>query len=179
MSLIVDPGQVRLGDETLPGIPESMDIRRRLRVIDIWVQARSGRGKAPMGWEDAEITLRLRLVDNGGPTPFEQVAQLERLFATPDEFGRPKVFRIVNPHTRARGVNEVIFEDLRTQEDNRDDTIRAELILLEYLPGVVRAEEMADDPPEMQGAVDFWSVPTPPHPPVEMPPTPAVDDDEV
>lgn len=176
--IIIDPGQVRLGDITLPGIPESLDIRRNLRVIDIWVQSRSGRGKAPMGWEDAEITLNLRLVDEPGATVYDQVAQIERLFTTPDAHGRPKVFRIVNPHTRARGVNEVIFEDFVTQEDNRDDTIRAKLVLLEWLPGVVKMEEMAGDPPEVQGVVDFWSDPHTSSM-VDPPPTPAIDDDEV
>lgn len=144
-----DIGQVKVGDVILPGVMESLEVEGRLRVDEIEVPGRSGRSKQPQGFEDAVVTLRLRLLTDDESTCYDKCARIVKLFQSTDRYARPFVCRLVNRHTALWGIREVLFKELRTAEDNRDDTVRVEIVFEEYRPVVVRAEEAAPAPPKL------------------------------
>ncbi len=138
-----DFGQVKLGGQLLPGVIQQIEINGGVRVDIEEVPGQSGSSKQPQGYEDAEITIRIVLPTDEQSDCYGKVAELERSFKKVDSQAKPFVFCIVNKHAAARGINQVIYRGLRTTEGNADDTITAEIALVEFKPVVVKTEQIA------------------------------------
>lgn len=141
--VVDDVGLVMLDGAELPGCYQEMRIRGAVLTDDIKVQGRSGKAKQPKGWEDQEIRLRLTLTDDEDDPVLNAVATIHRLFTSSDRAARPKVFRLVNQHAIARGIDRVVFKYLETRDRNRDDTVEAELVFAEFRPVIVKKEKRA------------------------------------
>lgn len=144
-----DVGQVKVGGVLLPGVFESLEVAGSLRIDEAEVEGQSGTTKQPLGFADAEVTLSIRLLTDEESTCYDKCKEIVRLFQGTDQYAQPYVCRIVNRHTALWGIDEVLFKELRTSEDNSDDTMRAVLVFVEYVPAVVLAEEVAPEPPKM------------------------------
>ncbi|WP_334110588.1 LysM peptidoglycan-binding domain-containing protein [Thermodesulfitimonas autotrophica] len=137
-----DFGQVKLGEQVLPGVIQQIEIECNVRVDMEEVPGQSGSSKQPQGYEDAKITIRIVLPTDEESNCYSKVAELERSFKKVDSQAKPYVYRIVNKHAAARGISQVVYQGLRTTEGNGDDTITAEISLLEFKPVVVKTEQI-------------------------------------
>jgi hypothetical protein len=162
-----DVGQVRVGGVLLPGFMESLEVAGALRIDEAEVEGQSGTSKTPMGFEDATVTLRVRLVTDDDGTSYDKCREIVSLFQGTDSYAQPFVCRLVNRHTALWGIDEVLFRDLKTSESNKDDTMYADITFVEYIPVAVLAEEVAPDgevltsgkPPKLsdhKAAEDGW-----------------------
>ncbi|MDQ7791258.1 MAG: SafA/ExsA family spore coat assembly protein [Clostridia bacterium] len=138
-----DFGQVKLGDQILPGIIQQIEIDCSVRVDIEEVPGQSGASKQPQGYEDAKMTIRITLQTDEQNNCYDKAAKLESSFKKVDSQAKPFVYRIVNKHAAARGISQVVYQNLRTTEGNADDTITAEINLLEFKPVVVKTEQIA------------------------------------
>lgn len=139
-------GDVMLNDTLIPGVYQSLEIIGKLQIDEKDVPGSSGKRKQPMGYEDAEITLTLRLLTDDATDCYEKVATLARLFQNVDNTAKPYVYRIVNRLLAAWKIKEVLFAGLRTEDDNKSNSIKAYLDFVEYRPAIVAAEAKAQTP---------------------------------
>lgn len=142
-----EAGQIKLNDTLLPGIFESMEVSGKLRFDEKSVPGSSGKRKQPLGYEDAGITLNVKLLTDEESDCYEKLDKLTSLFHNIDNKAKPYVYRIVNRHLTKWNIREILFSELRTSEDNREDTIKAALGFVEYKPALVAAEAKAAAPP--------------------------------
>lgn len=174
--IATDPaGQIKVDGQLLPGIFQGIDIGGSLRVDSEATPGKSGNSKRPMGFDDATVTIKLKLPTDDDYTCHDRLKALVRIFRAVDSGARPYVRRIVDKHCAAWGISEVLFQDLRTSEDNQSDHIMADLVFTEWQPTVVKREQ-AVSAPKM---ADFNTATAAPAPASPRPPTPAVDDDVV
>lgn len=179
--ITADFGKVKVGDLELPGVFTQMRIRGAVRMDQVFVPGASGKARQPMGFDPAEVSLSIRLVNDRHGTPYDKLAQIAGLFRSVDEAAKPRVYRIVNKHVEAWKIRDVIFANLTSVEDNQSDTIQAELTFEEYRPVVVRAEARATVSEDNAGIEEAFATEAEAAAPSASKPVgaAAVDDDEV
>ena len=137
--LSIDHGEVRLGGTLVPGVFAGMDVADSVRFDEAGMDNSSGKKKIPMGWEDSLVTLELDLLTDS-TTCYEKLARVNYIFKGMDNNSNPKVYDIVNVHTAARGVSQVVFKTLRSSEGSEDDVIRVTLEFEEHDPPTIPNE---------------------------------------
>jgi hypothetical protein len=155
--ITAEAGEIKLGDTLLPGVFQSMQVSGKLRIDEKKVPGSSGKRKQPLGYEDAAVSLSLKLLTDEKSTCYEKAGELTRLFQNVDNKAKPYVYRIVNRHLSKWNIREVLFEELRLSEDNRTDVISASLNFAEYKPALVAAEAKAARPPA-KSEVDYEAI---------------------
>lgn len=138
--LNIEDGQVSLGGNLVPGELASMRINGAVRFDQAEVDNLSGTKKTPLGWEDSLITIKLLLMSDENGTCYEKLADMNRIFKGLDSSANPKVYDLVNSHTSARGIDQVVFNGLRSREGNQDDTILTTLDFCEHNPPTIPPE---------------------------------------
>ena len=141
-----DTGEIRLDGEPLPGLLQRMSIRGRLKLDQSELMASLGISTTsqPLGFQAAVIHIELALPSDGGflgpmlggtvSTSYDKLEALEARFAEVDGDVNAKVRRISNRHVNARGIGEVWFTELSSQE-GQDDVIIARIVLTQrYSP---------------------------------------------
>lgn len=141
--ITADFGTVKLGDRELPGIFTRLSIRGQIRTDSVFVPGASGKSLQPLGFEPASVSLSIRLVNDARSTPYEKLAMLTAIFYATDDEAKPRVYRIVNKHTRAWNIRDVVFRELQSDEDNASDIIDVVLQFEEYRPVVIEKEARA------------------------------------
>lgn len=175
-----DFGQVKLGKTLLPGAFAGMDIQGQVRVDDLTIAGQSGSSKQPLGFEDAKISLEIRLLTDEESTCYDKAEQIVQIFQAVDSAAKPFIYRIVNKHTALWKIKEVVFEGLRTKETNQDDTLIASLEFTEYRPVLVAKEKRTQVQQTPAGTnKDAFAKANPTTPSQTTVKTPAVDDDKV
>ena len=155
--ITAEAGEIKLNDTLLPGVFQSMEISGSLRIDEKKVPGSSGKRKQPLGYEDASVSLSLKLLTDDASTCYEKAGVLTGLFHNVDNKAKPYVYRIVNRHLLKWNIREVLFKELRTSEDNRRDTISATLEFTEYKPALVAAESKAAKPPA-KSEIDYENI---------------------
>jgi hypothetical protein len=137
-------GEVKLGDTILPGAFQSCEVRGAVAMDEQQVPGRSGASKQPLGFEDAEVTLALKLVnDEEGATPWQsaedKLDELVSLFTGQDDLARPFVYTVSSPSLERWKIRQVVYRELRTFEDQRGG-FDAELVLTQHKPATLKKE---------------------------------------
>ena len=151
--LTFEHGAVLLDNNMLPGIFRSLKDHGAARFDEAEPDELSGTVKAPMGWEDAGITIELDLVtgpnlhDDSESNCYDKLEELNAVFRDVDEDKVPKIYTIVSPHITARGIEQVVFAGLDSTETNEDDVIEASLNFIEHNPPVntLEKQDVASD----------------------------------
>jgi len=143
MQLITtDAGQVKVGNVLLPGVFESLEITAAVQMDQVEIEGSERKGSQAVGFDNA--TLRLNIVflpkADGGDC-IDQVRQVQQVFRSSSSQQKPGVYRIVNKHAQARGINQVIFSDFKTLEDNRSDKVVGTCVFEEYTPIKVKVAQ--------------------------------------
>jgi hypothetical protein len=140
--ITTEVGQVMVGGVLLPGTFESLEISAPVKVDEVEIPGK--RVTQAVGFDNARVRLNLILVPevDGGDCS-EQIRTIQQLFRKSPDQQKPGVYRIVNKHVQARGINEVIFSDLKTFEDNRSDKV---LVICEFTQHVPIQVKVAKKP---------------------------------
>lgn len=138
--LTFDHGVIRLGSEEVPGILTRLRVGDRVRYDEAEDDSLSGHTRTPMGWEDSDVVATLRLTTDDEATCYERLARLNRMFRGYDNGGNPRVLDVSNPHLAARGVSQVVFNQLDSSESNRSDTVTVTLKFTEHIPPIREVE---------------------------------------
>lgn len=133
-------GEVKVGDTILPGIYQSLEVSRAVRLDEKKVPGRSGTSKQPQGFEDAEITLELVLTNDHDSPAREKLRSIAGLFQGQDKLARPFVYTIAHPVLADWGIRHVVFQSLKTRDDNLYDLIYCSLRFVEHVPVTVKKE---------------------------------------
>lgn len=133
-------GIIRLGGEALPGLLSSLSVDGKVRYDEQKVDGASGKSKTPQGWEDQTVSATLVLLTDDESDCYEKLARLAPFFRTPDEKANPQIYTLVNRQTGTRGIRQVVFDSLKSSENNRSDTITVTLGFTEHRPPIVRQE---------------------------------------
>lgn len=137
-------GLMRLGDKTLPGVYQSLEIEGAVKLDEVSRSGRSGASKLPVGWEDMKARLSLRLLTPEGESyPSEALATLAELFQKADATAKPVKYSIVHPACAALRLREVLFSGLRLSDTNADDTVGVEVEFTEFKPVALGRENRA------------------------------------
>lgn len=153
-----DIGEVKLGDTVLPGIYQSLEVSRAVRMDEAKVPGRSGATKQPMGFEDAEITLALVLASDLAGSARAKLQTIAGLFQAQDKLARPYVYTVAHPLLAAWGIRHVVFQQLKSRDDNLTDLIYASLRFVEHVPVTVKKERRRK-PQVLQTTVSSEAVP--------------------
>jgi hypothetical protein len=139
--LTFEDGVISLGGTAVPGILKSATIFGQVQFDESDQDGRSGTVKVPMGWTDADITLVVELITESGSTCYDKLAAVSATFKGTDRLGNPQVYDVSGSHVAARGIDQVVFAGLTSQETDMDDVILATLGFVEHIPPVTQVEE--------------------------------------
>lgn len=136
---ITDPGQCKVGDIILPGVFESLEITGSVQTDEAEIKGKKNRVTQAVGYTNMRMRLNLAIhVLNDEEDPNDQIAQqikiIQNIFRKSPSQEVPGVYRFVNKHAQARGINEVIFAEFKTYEDNRIDKVICGLEFVEHVP---------------------------------------------
>lgn len=142
MYLTFDHGTVSLGKQSLPGILQRLSVNGSVTYDKAEEDGLSGKTKTPLGWDDADVSISLELLsDSATDTCYSKLRTINRIFKGHDKNSNPQVFTVVNAHLAARDIDEVVFEQLSSREDDKEDTIIVTLKFSEYTPPIQQAEQ--------------------------------------
>lgn len=147
-----EDGEVRLGGGIVPGVLVSKAVSAAVRFDQAEHDGLSGKAKVPLGWEDADITLVVDLLSDDTGDCYDKLAEINRTFKGADNGANPKVYTVTNRHARARGIDQVVFSGLDSEEDDQSDVIRATLKFVEHRPPIVRREQQVSVSKQASGA---------------------------
>lgn len=197
IELIDEDNMIKLDDTLLPGIVQNVEVGQRVKYDEKKVSGSSGTKKQVKGVEDSEVRVTVILQNDEETEPYDRLEQLVALFRSMDKEAKPQIYQITNRLCAAYGIGKVLFEGVRVKDDNNWDYLVAELDFIEWEPAVVKVEERAvrgkiknrgDENAAMKDqltkfqiadqSLDKLTVPTQEETKVEMPESPAVDDDD-
>jgi hypothetical protein len=108
----------------IPGILDSVEVSDALLTDDAKTSGKSGSVKIISGWADSDVTINLLLIDipsitNNAIIPnvtrFDCLREIIRYFKQMKE-GKPRVYTIQHPHLKAWGLQELLFNSLKSSE---------------------------------------------------------------
>lgn len=138
--LVFEDGEVRLGGELLPGVLVSQTVNGVVRFDQAEQDGLSGKAKIAMGWEDSAVALTMDLLTDDVSDCYDKLLTLNRVFKGADNGANPKVYTVTGRHLRARGIDQVVFAGLDSEEDDQSDVIRATLNFVEHGPLITETE---------------------------------------
>lgn len=141
--ILIDDGQVKVGDIVLPGIYQDLEIRKAVALDEQSVPGRSGSSKQPLGFEDGEVTLLLLLVDDDDGDRANKLRAIVDVFQAQDSQARPLVYSVASPMLEAWRISQVVFRELRSHESSEWDGLEAECVFVEHRPVTQKKERAA------------------------------------
>lgn len=133
--ITTDAGQVKVAGVILPGVFESLEISGAAQLDQVEIKGKKERVTQAVGYDPARVRLTLNLLppEEGGDCA-AQVTELQKMFRKTPEQQKPGVYQLVNKHTAARNISEVIFSGLQTWEDNKSDKMLVICEFMEHVP---------------------------------------------
>ena len=136
LSVDSEQGIIKVGSppKKLPGILESIEVGGALKMKETSMQGQSGKQKEVDGWNDADVSIKLTLIDDPGnkKTRFDYLKVIVGIFKKMDKNGKPEVFTVTHPFINAWGVKQLILSDLKTSESRGRNKISVSLEFVEY-----------------------------------------------
>lgn len=116
--IYTDESTVKIDTIILPGLFKSIEIKGDAIVDEQDVEGQSKKPKQATGYEDAKVNIELILEDGPLLTKIQKIEQIQQIFRLPGQ-EKPTVHEIINEHTAARGVKQVIFKNLTHKAENK------------------------------------------------------------
>ncbi len=139
--LSFDDGRLTLDGKEVSGILQRISGSGKVRFDEAETDQLSGKVKTPLGWEDTEITVELCLTTEESSDCYDKLKDINAIFKGTGSNANPKIYRPLNRHIQARGVDQVVFSGLDSRESNRNDTITVTLHFIEHTPPIVAKEK--------------------------------------
>jgi hypothetical protein len=126
----------------LPGFLESIEVSDSLLEDSVELEAKGGSIKVIHGWKDCDVAITLTLIDiplidmaNYRVTPdksrYDCLAEIAGWFKNMKD-GKPCIYTIHHPHVAAWGAREFIFNNLKSSQSRKQQTITCTLEFDEY-----------------------------------------------
>lgn len=169
-----DAGQLLLDGELLPGLFDGVDVEGSLDVDQQQVPGASDTSRQVQGYKPAAIVFKFTLPTDDESSCFEKLELLTSRFKRTGDGAEPMIRRIVSEHTARWGIEQVIFISLRSSDDSKTDTLKAELRFEEWKPSARRKEAQTGGPsstdldPELQALLGYDHGPPYPQPSEEF-----------
>lgn len=145
--LSFENGIVKLADTALPGILRRISVQGAVKFDTAEPDGCSGKVRTPMGWDDSEVAITMDLLSDIQMAPYEEnescydkLEALDKIFKGSDNGANPKIYTLLNSHSLARGVDQVVFSSLSSRETDRDDVVQVQLRFAEHRPYSVTRE---------------------------------------
>lgn len=138
--LVFEDGELYLNGARVDGIMTRSNVSQDVRYDEAEQDGLSGKVKTPMGWEDATIRFDMDLMSDETATCYERMERLNGVFRGVDNGVNPKIYTVDNRHLLARGISQVIFSSLSSDEDDLEDVIEVSLAFKEYRPAITAVE---------------------------------------
>jgi len=131
-----------VGEEVkpLPGILESVEVSSSLLTDDVGREGMSGKVKVIHGWSDADVTVTLILVDipavtntsvTKNITRYDCLSEIAATFKKVKD-GKPQIYTISTLQTAAWGIQQFVFNSLKSSENRAKQIITCTLEFDEY-----------------------------------------------
>ena len=117
----------------LPGVLDSIEISDSLLVDEVKKQGKSGAAKVVNGWKDADVSIKVTLLDNpaAGKTRFDYLSEIAAWFLKVKD-GKPQIFTLNHPLLAAWGSRQFIYFSLNSTETRGVQKISCTLEFDEY-----------------------------------------------
>lgn len=138
--IYTDESTVKIDAVVLPGLFKSIEVKGDAIVDEQEIEGQSKKPKQATGYEDVKVNIELILEDGPILTKMQKIEQIQQLFRTPGQ-EKPTVHEIINEHTAARGVKQVIFKNLTHKADNKKGQIVVTLEFWEHTVMTVTASK--------------------------------------
>lgn len=138
--IYTDESTVKIDKTVLPGLFKSLEVKGEATVDEQEVEGQSKKPKQATGYEDIKVILELVLDDGPEKTQLEKLEVIQNLFRKPGQ-AKPEVHEIINAHTAARGVKQVVFKNLTSKRDNKKNQLAVTLEFWEYVAMTVTATQ--------------------------------------
>ena len=152
---------------TLPGILDSIEVSDALLVDSAETEGKSGSVKIISGWADADVAIKLLLIDipnitNEAVTPyvtrFDCLKEIAGVFRQMKN-GKPRVYTILHPHVAAWGIREFVFNSLKSEESRGKRIITCSLEFDEFDSVSGKSQDRQLGPPPAAATVEAAAVP--------------------
>ena len=138
--IYTDESTVKIDAVVLPGLFKSIEVKGDAIVDEQEVQGQSKKPKQATGYEDIKVNIELILEDGPLLTKMQKLEAIQQLFRVPGQ-EKPIVHELINEHTAARGVKQVIFKNLSHKAENKKSQITVTLEFWEYTVITVTASK--------------------------------------
>lgn len=144
MILSADASALSLNGRIVPGIFESLSIGSKLLVDAKTVEGGSGKQYQVNGFDDAELSFALRLID-GEMSKEQALGEIAGLFKQFNESGEPVLYTLDFPQARAWNLQNCLFLSLDSRQAAGKQEIKVNLKFAEYRPEAARIQEQKQD----------------------------------
>lgn len=140
--IYTDDSTVKIDAVVLPGLFKSIEVKGDAIVDEQDVEGQSKKPKQATGYEDIKVNIELIVDDGPLLTKIQKIEQIQQIFRIPGQ-EKPTVHEIINEHTAARGVKQVIFKNLTHKAENKKGQLVVTLEFWEYTVMTVTASKSA------------------------------------
>lgn len=116
--IFTDDTALKVGGVPLPGLIKSLEIKTDTLVEEQEIEGSPIKPKQALGYEDSKIIVELIVDDGPTETRWEKLGRIHTIFRRPDQ-ERPYRYTIVNEHTAAYGISEVVFKSLSSKDESK------------------------------------------------------------
>lgn len=138
--IYIDESTIKVGGVILPGLFKSIEVKTDALVEEQTVEGKTEKPKQATGYEDAKVNMELILYDGPILSKIQKLQVIQNLFRKSGQT-KPIVYEIVNEHTSARGVTKVIFKNLTTKEQNKNDELSVTIEFWQYVAMTITAKK--------------------------------------
>lgn len=138
--IYIDESTIKVGGVILPGLFKSIEVKTDALVEEQTVEGKTEKPKQATGYEDAKVNMELILYDGPTLSKVQKLQVIQNLFRKSGQ-SMPIVYEIINEHTAARGVTKVIFKNLTTKEQNKNDELLVTIEFWQYVAITITAKK--------------------------------------
>ena len=143
--IYTDESTVKIDAVVLPGLFKSIEVKGDAIIDEQDVEGQSKKPKQATGYEDVKVNIELILEDGPLLSKMQKLEQIQQIFRVPGQ-EKPTVHEIINEHTAARGVKQVIFKNLTHKAENKKGQLAVTLEFWEYTVMTVTASKSSSGP---------------------------------
>ena len=116
--IFTDDTALKVGGVPLPGLIKSLEIKSDTLVEEQEIEGSPIKPKQALGYEDSKIIVELIVDDGPNETRWEKLGRIHTIFRRPEQ-ERPYRYTLVNEHTAAYGISEVVFKSLSSKDESK------------------------------------------------------------
>ena len=131
-----------LNEKPLPGVVRSVSVNGKMQA-ERNARADGGRDFVLKGWEPAEVSIGIALLDGGKQSKQEFLQSLVQLFKK-SENGQAVQYELAFPQTRAWGIGRCYFTGLDSNQGSKQ-MVEASLKFVEFRPEIDQIKQQQDE----------------------------------